>query len=65
MAFRKLVDVDAQGRSLGVDVDEDANNVLRDGRRYRLVREHDPVRDRTVQITFLEPGAAAYVFTFG
>lgn len=46
MAFRLLVDVDAQGRSRGVDVDEDANDVLRDGRRYRLVREHDSVRDR-------------------
>ena len=41
------------------------NGVLRDGRRYQLVREHDAVRERTVEITFLEPGAAAYAFTFG
>ena len=59
MPFRVLVDGDAPGRSHGVDVDEDGNGVLRDGRRYQLVRE------RTVEITFLEPGAAAYAFAFG
>jgi hypothetical protein len=32
---------------------------------YQLVREHDAVRDRTLQITFQEPGAEAYAFTFG
>ena len=26
---------------------------------------HDAVRERTLEITFLEPGAAAYSFTFG
>jgi hypothetical protein len=39
--------------------------VLRDGRLYQLVRQPDAVRERTLQITFLEPGAEAYVFTFG
>ena len=52
-------------RSHGVDVDEDGNGVLRDGRLYQLVRQHDAVRERTLEITFLEPGAEAYVFTFG
>jgi hypothetical protein len=65
MPFRGLVDGDAPRRSRGVDVDEDGNGVLRDGRRYQLVREHDAVRERTVEITFLEPGTAAYAFTFG
>jgi hypothetical protein len=60
MPFRVLLDGDAPGRSPGVDFDQDGN-VLRDGRRY----EHDAVRERTVEITFLEPGAAAYTFTFG
>jgi hypothetical protein len=27
--------------------------------------EHDAVRERTLEITFLEPGAEAYAFTFG
>ena len=39
--------------------------LLRDGRLYQLVREPDAVRERTLEITFLEPGAEAYVFTFG
>ena len=39
--------------------------LLRDGRLYQLVREHDAVRERTLEITFLEPGAEAYAFTFG
>jgi hypothetical protein len=40
-------------------------SLLRDGRSYRLVRQHDAVRDRTLEITFLESGAEAYAFTFG
>ena len=63
--FRVLVDGEPPGPSHGVDVDEDGNGVLRDGRLYQLVREHDKVRERTLEITFLEPGAEAYAFTFG
>ncbi|MBM0225478.1 thioredoxin [Micromonospora sicca] len=63
--FRVLVDGEAPGPSHGVDVDEDGNGLLREGRLYQLVRQHDAVRERTLEITFLEPGAEAYVFTFG
>jgi thiol-disulfide isomerase/thioredoxin len=63
--FRLLLDGEAPGPSHGVDVGEDGDGLLRDGRLYQLVREHDRVRERTVEITFLEPGAEAYVFTFG
>ncbi|HSK89677.1 MAG TPA: redoxin domain-containing protein [Euzebyales bacterium] len=63
--FRVRLDGEAPGPSHGVDVDEDGNGLLRDGRLYQLVREHDAVRERTLEITFLEPGAEAYVFTFG
>ena len=63
--FRVLVDGEAPGPSRGVDVDEDGNGVLADGRLYQLVRAHDAVRERTLEITFSEPGAEAYVFTFG
>jgi thiol-disulfide isomerase/thioredoxin len=65
IAFRVLLDGEAPGPSHGVDVDEDGNGVLRDGRLYQLVRQPDAVRERTLQISFLEPGAEAYVFTFG
>jgi thiol-disulfide isomerase/thioredoxin len=63
--FRVLLDGEAPGPSHGVDVDEDGNGLLRDGRMYQLVRQHDTVRERTLEITFLEPGAEAYSFTFG
>jgi thiol-disulfide isomerase/thioredoxin len=63
--FRLLLDGEAPGPSAGVDVDEAGSGVLREGRMYQLVREHDAVRDRTLEITFLEPGAEAYAFTFG
>jgi thiol-disulfide isomerase/thioredoxin len=63
--FRVLLDGQAPGPSHGVDVDPDGNGVLRDGRLYQLLRVHDAIQERTLEITFLEPGAQAYVFTFG
>ena len=63
--FRLVLDGEAPGPSHGVDVDADGSGLLRDGRLYQLVRQHDAVRDRTLRLTFLEPGAEAYVFTFG
>jgi hypothetical protein len=63
--FRVLVDGRAPGSAHGVDVDADGNGVLREGRLYQLVRQRHPVADRTLEITFLEPGAEAYAFTFG
>ena len=39
--------------------------VLGDGRLYQLLRQPGRVRERTLGITFLEPDAEAYVFTFG
>ena len=63
--FRVLLDGEPPGPSHGVDVDEDGNGTLRDGRLYQLAREGGTVRERTLEITFLEPGAEAYVFTFG
>ena len=65
IAFRVLLDGTAPGRSHGVDVDEDGNGLLRDGRLYQLVREHDTVHEQTLEITFLIPGTEAYAFTFG
>jgi thiol-disulfide isomerase/thioredoxin len=63
--FRLLLDGEVPGPSHGVDVDEQGNGLLQDGRLYQLVRQADAVRERTVEVTFLEPGAEAYVFTSG
>lgn len=63
--FRVLLDGAAPGPSRGVDVDERGNGVLRHGRMYQLVRQHDGVHERTLEITFGAPGARAHSFTFG
>ena len=63
--FRVLLDGEAPGPSHGVDVDEEGNGLLEAGRLYQLVRQDGVVRERTLQIRFLAPGAEASVFTFG
>ena len=63
--FRVTLEGEAPGASHGEDVDADGNGVLGDGRLYQLVRQHDGVHERTLEITFDEPGAEAYCFTFG
>jgi thiol-disulfide isomerase/thioredoxin len=63
--FHVLLDGEPPGPSHGVDVDEDGNGLLVHGRMYQLVRQHTAIRARTLEITFLEPGAEAYAFTFG
>ena len=63
--FRVLVDGQAPGASHGADTDADGNGLLGSGRCYQLVREQGDVLERTLEITFGQPGAQAYVFTFG
>jgi len=63
--FRVTLDGEPPGASHGVDIDDEGNGMLADGRMYQLVRQHNAVRERTLEITFSEPGARAYSFTFG
>jgi thiol-disulfide isomerase/thioredoxin len=63
--YRVLLDGVTPGPSHGVDVDENGNGMLLDGRLYQLLRTEGTVRERTLEITFLKPGAEAYAFTFG
>src|SRR5215211_4086956 len=63
--FRVLLDGEPPGQSHGVDVDENGDGLLREGRLYQLVRERGGVRARTLEISFVGPGAEAYAFTFG
>jgi thiol-disulfide isomerase/thioredoxin len=65
IAFRVLIDGEAPGAAHGLDIGEEGNGVLHEGRLYQLLREPGVVRERTLEITFLEPGAEAYSFTFG
>jgi thiol-disulfide isomerase/thioredoxin len=49
----------------GLDVDERGNGTVAGERLYQLIRQDGPITDRTFEITFIEEGAEAYVFTFG
>lgn len=63
--FRVLVDGEPPRGAHGLDVDEDGHGTVVQQRLYQLIREPRSISDRTFEITFLEPGAEAYVFTFG
>jgi hypothetical protein len=63
--FKLSLDGEAPGAARGGDVDADGAGELREGRLYQLIREPGLIRERTLEITFLEPGAEAYAFTFG
>jgi thiol-disulfide isomerase/thioredoxin len=63
--FRVLLDEEAPGPAAGVDVDEQGRGVLDEQRMYQLIRQPLPISDRVFRIEFLEPGAEAFVFTFG
>jgi thiol-disulfide isomerase/thioredoxin len=65
VAYRVLVDGEPPGDAHGLDVDEGGNGNLERPRLHQLIREPRSITDRTVEITFLGPGAAAYCFTFG
>jgi thiol-disulfide isomerase/thioredoxin len=63
--FRVLLDGEAPGDAHGFDVDEQGNGTLADQRLYQLIRQSGPVRERLVEVEYLDAGAEAYCFTFG
>jgi hypothetical protein len=63
--FRMLIDGAAPGPAHGIDVDDEGDGTVAEARCYQLVRQPGDVSDRTFEITFLDSGAEAYVFTFG
>jgi hypothetical protein len=63
--FGVRLDGDRLGKARGIDVDDRGEGVAADRRLYQLVRQPGDVDERTLEITFLERGVEAYVFTFG
>ncbi len=63
--FRVLLDGAAPSGANGFDVDDQGNGTLADQRLYQLIRQSGLIRERLVEIEFLEAGAEAYCFTFG
>jgi thiol-disulfide isomerase/thioredoxin len=63
--YRVFVDGQAPGAAHGGDVDEQGYGTVTEPRLYQLIRQSGSIADRTFEIEFLDPGAEAYVFTFG
>jgi thiol-disulfide isomerase/thioredoxin len=63
--FRVRLDGQPPTAAHGIDVDEEGTGTLAEQRLHQLIRQPGPVTDRTFEITFLDPGAQIYSFTFG
>jgi thiol-disulfide isomerase/thioredoxin len=63
--FRLTLDGAVPGDAHGFDVDDQGNGTLADQRLYQLIRQTGTIRERLVQVEFLDAGAEAYCFTFG
>jgi hypothetical protein len=63
--FRVMLDGRPPAADRGLDVDEDGLGVASQQRLYQLIRQSGPVAQHLFEITFLDPGVEAYVFTFG
>jgi Thioredoxin like C-terminal domain len=63
--FNVRLDGQPPGHAHGIDVDEEGEGTLTEPRLYQLIRQPGAITERGFEITFHEPGARAYVFTFG
>jgi thiol-disulfide isomerase/thioredoxin len=63
--FAVRVDGRPPGDAHGVDVDASGEGTVGEPRMYQLVRQRGAVAERACEITFLDAGVRAYVFTFG
>ena len=63
--FRVLIDGEPPGDGHGLDIDERGHGSVDQQRLFQLVRQRQPIVDRTFEITFLAAGIEAYAFTFG
>ena len=63
--FRALLDGQLPGSAHGIDSDEQGLGTVSEQRLYQLIRQPEPIIERTFEITFLDVGLEAYSFTFG
>jgi thiol-disulfide isomerase/thioredoxin len=63
--FTVTVDGQPPGDDRGLDVDAGGEGAVDEPRMYQLIRRRAGDARRTFEITFLDPGVRAYVFTFG
>jgi thiol-disulfide isomerase/thioredoxin len=60
-----LLDGQPPGHDHGLDVNELGEGIVDEPRMYQLVRQRGGAAERSFEVTFLDPGVRAYVFTFG
>jgi thiol-disulfide isomerase/thioredoxin len=67
VAVRFVVLLDGQplGDDHGLDINELGEGTVEEPRMHQLVRQRGGAAERTFEITFLDAGVRAYVFTFG
>jgi thiol-disulfide isomerase/thioredoxin len=63
--YRVLLDGQPPGPAHGGDVDAEGSGTVTEPRLHQLIRQPGAVTDRTFALTFLDPGAQVYAFTFG
>jgi thiol-disulfide isomerase/thioredoxin len=63
--FRVELDGEPVGAAHGVDTNQQGEGTVTEARLHQLIRQPTPVAERTFEITFLDAGIRAYVFTFG
>ncbi len=63
--FRVRIDGQSPDSAHGADTDDEGNGTATEQRLYQLIRQPGPITDRTFEITFPDPGAQVYAFTFG
>jgi thiol-disulfide isomerase/thioredoxin len=63
--FAVTLDGGPPGDAHGVDVDASGAGTVSEPRMYQLIRRRGTVAEHRFEVTFLDAGVAAYVFTFG
>jgi thiol-disulfide isomerase/thioredoxin len=63
--FQVTLDGQPPGDDHGGDADAGGRGTISEPRLHQLIRQAGPVRARTFEITFLDPGVQTFAFTFG
>jgi thiol-disulfide isomerase/thioredoxin len=65
VSFTVRLDGQPPGDHHGIDINELGEGTVDEPRMYQLVRQRGAAAEHDFEITFLDPGVRAYVFTFG
>lgn len=63
--FSVRLDGEPPRQDHGVDVDDAGNGIAEYQRMHQLIRQSQPIGDRSFEVEFLDAGIEAFVFTFG